>query len=180
VADRSELAASFVVDPLKYMDVCKHPEHLVMVSHPVVYSTSTVSLCRAPPDLQTVAFGHSGPSKIPLPLSWRLCDWCHAESMFAPPQNGEMIMKEDTAVRRWEPIMASSRVSRDHRTPFTLHPPGSPELYSDADLCTAEGDSLLNAVQLMHGSEMLGAPTRDTMGMCDPSHGAVPASSRIP
>lgn len=34
VAETRYLAASFVVDPLEYMDVCKHPEKLVMVSEP--------------------------------------------------------------------------------------------------------------------------------------------------
>jgi hypothetical protein len=32
VAEAHKLAASFIADPQQYMDVCKHPEHLVMVS----------------------------------------------------------------------------------------------------------------------------------------------------
>lgn len=32
MAEAHKLASSFVADPHQYMDVCKHPEHLVMVS----------------------------------------------------------------------------------------------------------------------------------------------------
>lgn len=40
--------------------------------------------------------------------------------------------------------------------------------------CASRGSTLLITAQLMHGSEMLGAPTRDTMGTSDPSERDVP------
>lgn len=61
VAEASELAALFVVDPLQYMDVCEHPEHLVMVSEPVQ------STCRALPNLLSGSSRPIVPLDVPLP-----------------------------------------------------------------------------------------------------------------